>query len=130
MRRESNPERLAGCVDLHIGKRDDGLLPEHGGDASNPVYFRDKLSELLLGGITGDGHLVGDPCGRGRLLPLKTAGGRDTYVGKPDPAVDRQVVKVVEDAASDREVQQVTARQRLCLDLDTVSPMVLQDYLR
>ena len=46
------------------------------------------------------------------------------------PALGRQVVEVVEYAASDREVQQVTPCQRLCVDLDTFGPMVLQDDLR
>ncbi len=45
-------------------------------------------------------------------------------------AILRQVVEVVEHAAGDRQVEQVTACERLGLDLDAVCPVVLQDDLR
>jgi hypothetical protein len=40
------------------------------------------------------------------------------------------VVEVVEHAASDRQVEQVTAGERLGIDLDAVGAMMLQDDLR
>jgi hypothetical protein len=61
---------------------------------------------------------------------LEAASGRDPHFGQPDPALRRQVTEVVEHAASDRQVEQVTAGERLRIDLDAVGAMVLQDDLR